>query len=62
MLTEVENMVKKHYQDYELAADHLSHYRDVKLVTFAVDQEAHSLIVSFPAFIKDYRKAPIIYV
>ena len=52
-------MVKKHYPDYELAADHLSHYRDMKLVTFAVDQEAHSLIVAFPAFIKDYRKPPL---
>ena len=59
MLREVENMVKKHYPDYELAADHLSHYRDMKLVTFAVDQEAHCLIVAFPAFIKDYRKLPL---
>ena len=53
MLREVENMGKKYYPDYELAADHLSHYRDMKLVTFAVDQEAHSLIVAFPTFIKD---------
>ena len=59
MLREVENMVKKHYPDYELAADHLSHYRDMKLVTFAVDQKAHSLIVAFPAFIKEYRKPPL---
>ena len=28
----------------------------MKLVTFAVDQEAHALIVAFPVFIKDYRK------
>ena len=59
MLREVENMVKKHYPDYELAAGHLSQYRDMKLVTFAVDQKAHSLIIAFPAFIKDYRKPPL---
>ena len=41
MLREVENMAKNHYPDYELSADLLSHYSDMKLVTFAVDQEAH---------------------
>ena len=44
------------YPDYELAAQHIPHYRDMKLVTFAVDQEARALIVAFPVFIKDYRK------
>ena len=56
IIHEVEIMVKKQYPDYELAAQHISHYRDMKLVTFAVDQEAHALIVAFPVFIKDYRK------
>ena len=28
----------------------------MKLVTFAVDRVAHSLIVSFPVFIKDYHQ------
>ena len=46
-------MVKKQYPDYELAATHISHYCDMKMVTFAVDQQMHSLIVVFPAFIKD---------
>lgn len=57
ILKEVQNMVKKEYPDYELAEEHISHYRDMKLVTFSVDQKAHSLIVTFPVFIKDY-KAP----
>ena len=47
-------MVKKQYPDYILAADHISHYRDMKLVTFAVDRVVHSLIVSFLMFIKDF--------
>ena len=52
-------MVRKRYPDYELAADHISHYCDIKLVTFAVDQQAHALVVAFPAFIKDYCKPPL---
>ena len=52
-------MVKKQYPDYELAATHISHYRDTKMVTFAVDQQTHSLIVVFPAFIKDYKQPPL---
>ena len=31
----------------------------MKLVTFAVDRVAHSLIVSFPVFIKDYSRASL---
>ena len=52
-------MVKKQYPDYELAATHTSHYHDMKMVTFAVDQQTHSLIVVFPAFIKDYKQPPL---
>ena len=59
ILRQVEVMVKKQHPDYELAADHISHYRDMKLVTFAVDQETHSLIVAFPVFIKDFRRPPL---
>ena len=56
ILKEVQAMVKKQYPDYTLAAYHISHYMDMKLVTFAVDRAAHSLIVSFPVFIKDYQQ------
>ena len=31
----------------------------MKLVTFAVDQQTHSLIVTFPVFIQDYRRPPL---
>ena len=59
ILSEVEIMVKKQYPDYELAATHISHYHDMKMVTFVVDQQMHSLIVVFPAFIKDYTQPPL---
>ena len=52
ILTEVNKMVKKNYPDYELAANHISHYRDMELVTFSVDRVTHSLIVTFPVFIR----------
>ena len=45
-------MVKKQYPDYIQATDHISHYMDMKLVTFAVDIVVCSLIVSFSVFIK----------
>ena len=48
LLKEAQMMVKKQYPDYILAMDHISHYRDMKLVTFAVDRVMHSLTVSFP--------------
>ena len=53
---EVQTMVKKQYSDYVLAVDHISHCRDMKLVSFAVDRAVHSLIVTFPVFIKDYQQ------
>ena len=43
-------MVKKNYPDYELPGNHISHYRDMELVTFSVDRVTHSLIVTFPVF------------
>ena len=52
-------MVKRNYPDYVLAATHISHYRDMKMVTFAVDQQTHSLIVTFPAFVKNYKQPPL---
>ena len=58
-MIDLEIMVKKQYPDYELAATHISHYRDMKMVTFAVDQQTHSLIVVFPTFIKDYKQPPL---
>ena len=59
ILTQVDKMVKKNYPDYELAANHSSHYRDMELVTFSVDKVTHSLIVTFPVFIKDFKQPPL---
>ena len=38
ILGKVDAMVQRNYPDYVLAATHNSHYRDMKMVTFAVDQ------------------------
>ena len=59
ILSDVEIMVKKQYPDYKLAVTRISHYRDMKMVPFAVDQQTHSLIVVFPALIKDYKQPPL---
>ena len=59
ILSEVQKMVQKGHPNYALAAEHISHYRDMKLVTFAVDQQTHSLIVTFPVFIQDFRRPPL---
>ena len=58
ILQEVETIIRRNYPDYVLAATHVSHYRDMKSVTFAVDQETHSLIVTFPAFVKSFNQPP----
>ena len=57
ILGKVDAMVKRNYS--ELAATHISHNRDMEMVTFAVDQQMHSLIVTFPAFIKNYKQPPL---
>ena len=56
ILGKVDAMVKRNYPDYVLAATHVSQYRYMKMVTFAVDQQTHSLIVTFPGFIKNYKQ------
>ena len=59
ILGKIDAMVKRNYPDYVLAATHIFHYRDMKMVTFAVHQQTHSLIVTFPAFIKNYKQSPL---
>ena len=59
ILTDVDKMVKKNYPDYELAANHISHYRVMELLTFSVDRVTHSLIVTFPVFIRDSKQPPL---
>ena len=62
ILGKVDAMVKRNYPDYILAAKHISHYRDMKMVSFAVDQQAHALIVTFPAFIKKLQTATTVII
>ena len=50
MLKEVCSIIRKQFPDYELADTSILHYRDMKLVTFSIDRETHSLIISFPVF------------
>ena len=59
MLKEVRSMIRKQFPDYELADTSILHYRDMKLVTFSIDRETHSLIISFPVFVKDFRQPPL---
>ena len=59
MLKEVRSMIRKQFPDYELADNSILHYRDMKLVTFSIDRETHSLIISFPVFVKDFRQPPL---
>ena len=42
ILGKVGAMVKRNYPDYVLAAKHISHYRDMNMVTFSVDQQLSS--------------------
>ena len=59
ILARVDRMVKMSYPDYELAANHISHYRDMELVTFSMNRITHSLIVTFPVVIKDFKQLPL---
>ena len=52
-------MIRKHFPDYELADNSILHYHDMKLVTFSIDRETHSVIISFPVFVKDFRQPPL---
>ena len=52
------NMVRKIHSDYVLAISKITHYYDMKLVTFAVDKEG-DLVVVFPTFVQSYNKKPL---
>ena len=51
ILSEVQIMVQKGHPNYALTIEHISHYRDMKLVTFAVDQQTLLPIVALPVFL-----------
>ena len=52
------NMVRMSHPDYVLAITKITHYYDVKLVTFAVDKEG-DLVMVFPTFVQSYNKRPL---
>ena len=52
-------MIRKQFPDYELADNSILHYCDMKLVTFSIHREMHSLIISFPVFVKDFHQPPL---
>ena len=52
-------MIRKQFPDYELADNSILHYCNMKLVTFSIDREMHSLIISFPMFVKDFHQPPL---
>ena len=52
------NMVRKTHPDYVLAISKITHYYDMKLVTFAVDKDG-DLVVVFPTFVQSYNKRPL---
>ena len=58
-LRDILDMVAKRIGDdhpgYQLALPQLNHMYDMKLVTFAVDQQTYSMIVSFPLFIRQHQ-------
>ena len=57
------NMVRKAHPDYVLVVSKITHYCDMKLVTFAVDKEGDPVVV-FPTFVQSYEietaKVPIL--
>ena len=54
--------VKETHPSYELGIQQLSHYYDMKLVTFALDLEQKAFIVTFPIFVSDHKtKALALY-
>ena len=53
---EVTRMLSEKHPTYTLALDRLSHYYDMKLVTFQLDPKSHSLIITFPVFIKEFHE------
>ena len=59
ILTQVDKMVKKNYPDYELATNHISHYRDMELVMFSVNRVTHS-DSDLPSVYKRFQTAALV--
>ena len=51
-------MIKTQNPDYVLALPHITDYYDMRLVTFALDDQG-KLVICFPICIKEYKKEPM---
>ena len=62
ILKEVKAMLQKDHENFKLALPHLTHYYDMKLVTFGIQKDENALVVSFPIFIqKENHKTMTLY-
>ena len=52
-------VVHRKNPDYVLAVPHLTHYYDMKLVTFGIDS-CRNLIITFPIFVQSYHNVPMV--
>ena len=57
--SDVEKELAIKFPDYTLAFPHISYYYDMELVTFGID-EKHSLVITFPLFIKPRHTEPFV--
>ena len=57
--SDVEKELAIKFPDYTLAFPHISYHYDMELVTFGID-ENHSLVITFPIFIKPRHTEPFV--
>ena len=55
LLQQAITLIKQQHPYYVLALPHITDYYDMRLVTFALDEEDR-LVIAFPIFAKDYKK------
>ena len=59
ILAQVETAISRSHPGFKLALPHLTHYYDMKLVTFGLDPGDNSLVITFPVFIVDHHRHPM---
>jgi hypothetical protein len=52
ILQVAQQTIDRDYPRYELAISELTHYYDLKLVTYSVDRSTRELVITFPIFMK----------
>ena len=58
ILKQVQTVIAKTNQDYELVLNRLYLYYDMKLVTFGIDNQKN-LIIQFPVFVQPYTQTKL---